>query len=191
MRTLCYNKDHSSSIMNCFSAPLSLFLLLHNGKMEWGESWDKLCMLPPCCTPNHGFTWRRFHAMCLGCRLVHGWRVTAEWALFPSVPTPSVTRSHALGNVPDRGKTVLQQRGRLGVCALGGHWCCRVAADKISVTGTANDSSSTFFAYLRMLVVFLHSLESRSGSWWECLDKAPGWRWKEKQGWRIKGRHFF
>lgn len=42
-----------------------------------------------------------------------------------------------------------------------------------------------------MLVVFLHSLEGRSGSWWDSLDKAPVWRWKEKQGWRIKGRLFF
>lgn len=164
MRTLCYNKDHSSSVMNCFSAALSLFFLLHNRKMEWEESWDKLCVLPPCCTPNHEFTWRRFHVMCLGPRLVHSWKVTAERALFPSVPTPRVTRSHALGNVPDRGMTVLQQQGRLRVWALGGHWCCRVAADKISVTGTANDSSLSFFAYLRMLVVFLHSLEGRSGS---------------------------
>lgn len=102
--------------------------------------------------------------MCLGPRLAHSWKVTAERALFPSVPTPRVTRSHALGNVPDRGMTVLQQQGRLRVWALGGHWCCRVAADKITVTGTANDSSLSFFAYLRMLVVFLHSLEGRSGS---------------------------
>lgn len=84
--------------------------------------------------------------------------------MFPSVLAPSVSRSHALGNVLDRGRTVLQEHRRLGVWALGGHWCCRVAADKISVTGTANDSSLSFFAYLRMLVVFLHSLEGRSES---------------------------
>lgn len=77
---------------------------------------------------------------------------------------PSVSRSHVLGNAPDKDMTVLQEHGRLGVWALGGQWCCRVAADKISVTGTANDSSLSFFAYLRMLVVFLHSLESRSES---------------------------
>lgn len=147
MRTLCCNKDHSSSITNCFSAPLSLFFLLHNRKIEREESWDKLCVLPPCCTPNHRFTWKRFHVMCLGHRLVHGWRVTAEWALFPSVPMASVTRSHALGNVPDRGMTGapgMQEHGRLGLWALGEHWCCGVAGDKISVTGNANDRSLRF-----------------------------------------------
>lgn len=124
--------------------------------------------------------------MCLGSRLVHGWEVTAEWALFPFQVSPG-----ALGNVPYRSMTVLQEQGKLRVWAWGGHWCCRVAADKVSVTGTAHDSSLSFFAYLRMLVVFLHSLEGRSGSWRGSLDKAPGWRWKEKQSWRIKGRIFF
>lgn len=46
-----------------------------------------------------------------------------------------------------------------GVCPAVGQ-----QLDEISVAGTANGSCLSFFAYLRMLVVFLHSLEGRSES---------------------------
>lgn len=55
----------------------------------------------------------------------------------------------------------------------GEHRClpsCGQQLDEISVAGTANGSCLSFFAYLRMLVVFLHSLEGRSESWWESPD---------------------
>lgn len=106
---------------------------------------------------------------------LHGWRVMAERGLAFSVPVPSVSRSHTVGNIPAMGLYT-------HVFAAGAQeaWCagtgeddgpghrglpsCRVVAEKISVAGTASNSSLSFFAYLRMLVVFLHSLEGISES---------------------------
>lgn len=61
MRTLCCNKDYSSRAVNCFSAPLRVFFLLHNGKMEQEESGAKSHLLPKHCTPDGVFTWKMVH----------------------------------------------------------------------------------------------------------------------------------
>lgn len=148
MRTLCCNKDYSSRAVNCFSAPLRVFFLLHNGKMEQEESGAKSHLLPKHCTPDGMFTWKMVHF-----QEPHGHRLWFQHAgtvLAMGLYTHQCCRS-AGGSVWGRGEDHGEHR-------------CREADEKSICGGNVNNSSLSFSACLRMLVVFLHSLEGTSES---------------------------